>query len=137
MVLTLEKASQDLALIVYEDLNRAEIIDTEFSYYKKQFESDSEYIDKRNLVSIMIFPIFDLAKARQLEEEIESVADYYIEHRGKINTKINWFNDKKVTDLYKNIDNGKINLLKYLFKFCENKTIKNEIKSCDFSRINQ
>lgn len=85
----------------------------------------------------MIFPIFNLAKAKKLEEEIESIADYYIEHRGDINTKINWFNEKKVTDLYKNIDTNKISLLKYLFEFCENKTIKDDIKSCDFSHINQ
>ena len=31
----------------------------------------------------MIFPIFNLAKAKKLEEEIVSIADYYIEHRGK------------------------------------------------------
>lgn len=85
----------------------------------------------------MIFPIFNLAKAKKLEEEIESIADYYIEHRGDINTKINWFNEKKVTDLYKNIGTNKISLLKYLFEFCENKTIKDDIKSCDFSHINQ
>lgn len=137
MVLTLEKDSQDLALIVYEDLNRAEIIDTDFSYYKEQFENNPEYIDKRNLVSIMIFPIFNFAKAKQFEEELESIADYYIEHRGEINTKINWFNDKKVTDLYKKIDTDKIKLLRYLFQFCENKTIKDDIKSCEFSHINQ
>lgn len=44
----------------------------------------------------MIFPIFNLAKAKKLEEEIKSVADYYIEHRGKINTKINWIYEKKL-----------------------------------------
>lgn len=85
----------------------------------------------------MIFPIFNLAKAKKFEEEIESIADYYIEHRGKINTKINWFNEKKVTDLYKNIDTNKISLLKYLFEFCENKTLKDDIKSSDFSHLNQ
>ena len=141
IVLTLEKDSQDLAIIVYEDLNREENIDIDFPYYKEQIESGPEYIDKRNLVSIMIFPIFNLAKAKakakRLEEEIESVADYYIEHRGKINTKINWINEKKVTDLYKNIDTDKISLLKYLFEFCENKTLKENIRSCDFSHLNQ
>ncbi|WP_241674309.1 hypothetical protein [Finegoldia magna] len=137
LVLTLEKDSQDLAIIVYEDLNRAENIDIDFPYHKEQIESVSEYIDKRNLVSIMIFPIFNLAKSKKLEEEIESIADYYIEHRGKINTKINWFNEKKVTDLYKNIDTNKISLLKYLFEFCENKTLKDDIKSSDFSHLNQ
>ncbi|MDU2545214.1 MAG: hypothetical protein E7D13_03695 [Finegoldia magna] len=85
----------------------------------------------------MIFPIFNLAKAKKLEEEIESVADYYIEHRGKINTKINKKKKKKVTDLYKTIDTNKISLLKYLFEFCENKTLKDNIKSCDFSHLNQ
>ena len=85
----------------------------------------------------MIFPIFNLAKAKKLEEEIVSIADYYIEHRGKINTKINWFNEKKVTELYKNIDTDKISLLKYLFEFCENKTLKDNIRSCDFSHLNQ
>ena len=85
----------------------------------------------------MIFPIFNLAKAKRLEEEIVSIADYYIEHRGKINTKINWINEKKVTDLYKNIDTDKISLLKYLFEFCENKTLKDNIRSYDFSHLNQ
>ena len=137
IVLTLEKDSQDLAIIVYEDLNRAENIDIDFPYYKEQIESVPEFIDKRNLVSIMIFPIFNLAKAKKLEEEIVSIADYYIGHRGKINTKINWFNEKKVTDLYKNIDTDKISLLKYLFEFCENKTLQDNIRSCDFSHLNQ
>lgn len=137
LVLTLEKDSRDIALIVYEDLNREEVLDVDFPYLKDKLHKNSEYKDIRNLISIIIFPIFDRVKNEELKKEIEFIAENFIEHRGLINTKINWFNDKKVTDLYKDIGVNKINLLKYLFEFCENKYLDNDIDEYNFSHLNQ
>lgn len=121
MIFTLDYQSKAVAIILLEDLNRPGDLMKDFPCLVPQYyATEEEFDDKRNLVLIRIFPIFEKSRVECIEEEISYIAESIIEQEN-INIGVNWIWDKDMTSYYQQSDEKKHEFINYVLSFCENK----------------
>lgn len=134
MIFSFQHGSAATAIILLEDLNRPGDLMKDFSYLVPKYFSKDD--DKRNLVYIRIFPIFEKSRVEGIEEEISHIAGSIIEDTN-INIRVEWIWDKDMTSYYQESDEKKREFMNYVLSFCENKEEIGEISEDYFHHLRQ
>ena len=121
MLYIVQYKSNDVAMILLEDLRRSGELMKDFQeYYPTFYCSEDEFDDRRNLIAITVFPLYDLRRGKSIKEDLMYIAESILEERREMNQKISWIEDEMITrkwDLYQS-DIGKF--IEYISKYCEN-----------------
>lgn len=128
MLFSIQKGSEIIALIWFEDRNRPGELMRDFAYcYPNYYTCEEDWTDFRNLISSSIFILDktildDTEENKTTKDDLLCIAEGFVETRGNINVKYEILYDKEVCQLYDNYWSAATNifpLIKYLYACSE------------------
>jgi hypothetical protein len=123
MIFAVQRGCKDVAIFMFEDCNRKGELMRDFSYlYPRYYESEAEWDDERNLITVKIYMLCEDDDTEELTADLLCLAESMVEFKPAVNHKVEFFNDPKVREYYLvNSDGPTMEFINYMLSLCETK----------------
>ena len=137
MVFCVQRQERDVARILYEDCQRKGELFRDFSYlYPQYYASEEEWDDERNLITATIYPLVEIEKSSEMEDDLEYLAESMIEYKPAVDHKVCFCSDHTLKKYYSSSNKNRNRFINYIFSLCENKE-KVDFCEDDFNHLTQ